>query len=161
VIQAANLATSYTQGPDFIPAYFGSVPFGTLDKSEDSGSGLQEPKKFLSEPEGSSEAPAGWESFWRSHKNNQSAIPPTVDWAHEMVLVAAVGERAEAGDSVEIRRVISTGEGTQVNVFERVPGDFCSPAARKHSPIHIILAPRTEAPIRFSNIELERVSCGN
>jgi hypothetical protein len=88
------------------------------------------------------------------------AVPPPVDWAEEVVLVAAVGVRSEAGDSVEIRRILQTGEGTQVTLFERVPGDFCSPAAREHFPVHIVVAPRTALPIRFSEIQKERVPCG-
>jgi len=78
-----------------------------------------------------------------------------------MALVAAVGMRTEAGDSVEVRRVLQTGEGTQVSLFERIPGDFCSPASRDHYPVHIIVAPRTLLPIAFSEVVQERVPCGD
>jgi len=161
VIQAAILVRDFTQGDNFQSAYLGSVPFGTLDRSEDSGANLDSAVVFLSVPEGNPNPPTGWLNFWKTHNNTSpSAIPP-VDWTREMALVAAVGLRTEAGDSVEIRKVIQTGIGTQVTLFERVPGDFCSPAARDHHPVHVIVAPRTLEPIRFNDLVTERVSCGN
>lgn len=159
VIQAAILVREFTQ-PEFVSAYLGSVPFGTLDRSEDSGAELLGPKEFVGRPAGSPATPPGWFQFWRTHTGQPLSQPPPVDWANEMVLVAAVGERSEAGDSVEVRRVLQTGEGTQVTLFERVPGDFCSPAARNHYPVHIVVAPRTALPVRFNEVVKERVSCG-
>ena len=160
VIQAAVLVVGFTQGSEFQSAYSGSIPFGTLDRGEDSGAGLLVPKAFISFPYGSGNEPPDWQIFWRAHRGDPAAVPPEVDWSREMVLVAAVGTRTEAGDSVEIRRVLQTGEGTQVTLFERVPGNFCSPAARIHSPVHIVVAPLTLQPLRFSEIVTERVHCG-
>jgi hypothetical protein len=160
VIQAAILVRDFTQGEGFVSAYVGSVPFGTLDRGEESGARLDEPRVFLSIPAGSSVAPTGWTIFWQIHKGDFGAIPPDVDWSREMVLVAAVGQRGEAGDSVEVRQVIQSGEGTLVSLFERIPGDFCSPASRTHYPVHIVVAPRTREPIRFSDVVQERVPCG-
>ena len=160
VIQATILVREFTQGPGFSSAYLGSIPFGTLDRGEDSGARLEQPRVFLSVPAGSSKAPTGWVSFWQSHQENLVALPPEVDWSQEMVLVAAVGVRSEAGDSIEVRRVLQTGESTQVSLFERIPGDFCSPASKNHYPFHIVVAPRTREPIRFSEVVTERVPCG-
>lgn len=160
VIQAAILVRDFTQGGNFVSAYWGSVPFGTLDRGEDSGARLDEPMVFLSVPAGNPNPPTGWLAFWNAHSGELSRGIPQVDWAAEMVLVAAVGVRGEAGDSVEVRRVLQTGEGTQVSLFERVPGDFCSPAARDHYPVHIVVAPRTLLPVRFSHVVTERVPCG-
>jgi hypothetical protein len=161
VIQAAILEREYTQGPDFFSAYFGSVPFGTLDRGEESGAELSGPDHFVGKALGNPATPPGWVQFWRDHRQDPVAVPPPVNWAEEMVLVAAVGERREAGDSVEVRRVLQTGEGTQVTLFERVPGDFCSPAARRHFPVHIVVAPRKALPIEFSEVVTERVPCGS
>ena len=160
VIQAAILVRDFSLGTGFVSAYSGSVPFGTLDKAEDSSALPGDPRAFFSGVEGSLDTPKGWVDFWRSHVGNPTAQPPVVDWANEMVFVAAVGRRQEAGDSVEVRRVLQTGEGTVVTLFERIPGDFCSPAARDHYPIHIVVAPRTLLPIQFSDFVTERVPCG-
>ena len=160
VIQAAILVRDFTVGRNFLSAYRGSVPFGTLDRAEDSGALLEAPRTFMSRAEGILETPEGWAQFWRDHTKDPGAKPPIVDWANEMVLVAAVGERSEAGDSIEVRRVLQTGDGTEVPVFERIPGDFCSPAAKDHYPVHIVVSPRTLLPIRFSDLVTERVPCG-
>jgi hypothetical protein len=160
VIQAAILVRDFTQGEDFVSAYLGSVPFGTLDKNEESGAELEEPLAFYSVPEGNPRPPTNWVNFWRTHRGSQFVEEPHVEWSHEMVLVAAAGLRTEAGDSIEVRRVVQTAEGTVVSVFERIPGDFCSPAARDHYPIHIVVAPRTRLPIEFTWGETERVPCG-
>jgi hypothetical protein len=160
VVQAAILVRDFTQGEDFTSSYLGSVPFGTLDRSEDSGAELDGPTSFYSVPEGNPDVPTNWLAFWQAHNGTPAQDIPMVDWSREMVLVAAVGVRTEAGDSVEVRRVLQTGEGTQIALFERGPGDFCSPAARDHYPIHIVVAPRTRLPIRFSEVITERVPCG-
>lgn len=77
-----------------------------------------------------------------------------------MVLVAAVGERHEAGDSVEVRRVVPADGGTLAEAFERVPGNFCSPAERTHVPFHVVVAPLAPLPVTFPEIVVERVPCG-
>lgn len=161
VIQAAILERDFTQGDDFVSAYYGSVPFGELGRSENSGAGLEEPRVFYSVPEGNPNPPTGWFTFWKAHNNTLPSAVPVVNWTYEMAVVAAVGLRTEAGDSVEVRRVISTGDRTQIDLYERIPGDFCSPAARDHYPVHIIVAPRTPLDtIQFSEVKLERVPCG-
>lgn len=160
LVQAAILARDRTLRSGYEYAYSGSVPYGTLDRGEDSGAELPQSRAFLSSRPGVLETPEGWTSFWRAHTGNPTGHPPVVDWANEMVLVAAAGKRTEAGDSIEFRRILQTGEGTQVTLFERVPGNFCSPAARDHYPVHIVVAPRTLPPVEFREIQEERVPCG-
>jgi len=77
-----------------------------------------------------------------------------------MVILAAVGRRLEAGDSVKVRRVLPIDQGTRIEIVERVPGDFCSPAAREGYPFHLVVAPRAQAPIQFADPIVERVPCG-
>jgi hypothetical protein len=161
VIQAAILVRDFTQGPDFVSAYVGSVPFGTLDRGEDSGAGLDGPTVYSSVPAGNPNPPTGWLKFWADHNGTAPRDIPEVDWTKEMVVVAWVGMRTEAGDSVEVRRILQVAERTEVFLYERVPGDFCSPAARDHFPIHIVVAPRTRQPTDFGDLVQERVPCGN
>ena len=99
-----------------------------------------------------------WSAFWLEHSGN--AEPPEGDFDSEMVIVGAVGQRHEAGDSVEVRQILQVDDGTLTHLFERVPGNFCSPVARTHYPFHIVVSPRTPSPIRFADIGLEEVSCG-
>lgn len=162
VIVAATLARDFTVGHDFNSVYRGTIPFGTLSRGDDPGDALDGPRGFRSDEPASGEAPAGWLQFWNGLP--EGGEPPPVDWSHEMVMVAAVGERFEAGDSVEVRRIVTVGSGVQtstvVEFVERVPGDFCSPAARNVRPFHVVVAPRTPGTIRFTKLATERVPCG-
>jgi hypothetical protein len=160
VIQAAILVRDFTQGSRFSSTYLGSVPFGTLDRGEDSGAHLEEPKIFVTIPSGNPRPPTGWEIFWAAHNGARHDEIPEVDWSTEMVIVAEMGLRAEAGDSIEVRQILQLGDSTRVNLVERVPGDYCSPAARDHYPFHIIVAPRTAEPITFGKVDTVRVPCG-
>ena len=72
----------------------------------------------------------------------------------------SVGVREEAGDSVEVRKILPVDQGTLIEVWERVPGDFCSPASRTHVPYHVVVSPLTPEPQRFSDVRIERVPCG-
>jgi hypothetical protein len=150
VVLAIQLARNRTVGEGFLGAYNGSVPFGTLDRGENTTSGLTAPAYVVTDQQ--------WQAFWVSHRG--AGTPPQVDFENEIVVVAAVGAREEAGDSVEVRRVLEVGNGTLTEVYERVPGDFCTPAARSHTPFHIVVAPRTPSPTRFADIRREEVSCG-
>lgn len=150
VVTAAQLVRDATVGPDFVSAYHGSVPFGTLDRGEDTDAFQTAPTYILDDE--------AWLAFWSRHSGTSS--PPAVDFENELVVVAAVGAREEAGDSVEVRRILQVDDGTLTYVLERVPGDFCSPAARPHVPFHIVVSPRTPGPYRFADIETERVTCG-
>jgi hypothetical protein len=152
VVSAAIGVTNGTVGPEFISAYHGSVPFGTLARGEDTSPTVPAPLYLLDD--------ASWLDFWQSHTGGTS--PPEVDFTAEMVIVAAVGVREEAGDSVEVRRILQVSDGTLTYVLERTPGDFCSPAARTHVPFHVVVAPRSlaPAPYRFADIEKELVTCG-
>lgn len=152
VAAAALLARDYVLGEPFESTYAGSLPFGTLDRGEDSGVELTSSFLIASRQE--------WEFFWAQHSES-SRPAPTVDFAQDVVIVGAVGLRQEAGDSVEIRRVLPVGESTFVQRVERVPGDFCSPAERNHYPFHIVVTPSIPLPVRFVEpVAVERVPCG-
>jgi hypothetical protein len=147
--QATLLAREATVG-DTASAYLGSVPFGTLDRGERSASPLTAPAVYIDAP--------GFHAFWAGHA--PGTAPPAVDFSTDMVVVGLVGVRHEAGDSVEVRRILQVGLGTLLEVVERVPGNFCSPAARTRVPYHVVVAPRTPVPHQFAAIKVEYPPCG-
>ena len=146
----AGAARNATWGPQRLSAYHGSVPFGTLARGDETLAMPSAPFPVLDD--------AAWSAFWLEHSGGPEA--PEVDFDSEMVIVGAVGPRAEAGDSVEVRRILPVDIGTLAHVYERIPGDFCSPVARRHYPFHIVVSPRTPSPIQFAELGLERVPCG-
>lgn len=147
---ATLLAREATVGGRWTSAYHGTVPFGTLDRGEDSRSPITAPVTYIDA--------GGFQAFWTEHAPGRPV--PTVDFASEMVVVGIVGSRKEAGDSVEVRRILQVDQGTVMEVVERIPGEFCSPAARTHVPFHVVVAPRTPIPHRFAEVRKEPVSCG-
>ncbi len=149
VINAAALVRDFTVGSSFTSEYRGSVPFATLARGEGLGTVLNSPLALTAENE--------FLAFW---SGAGLGTVPTVDFATEMVIVAAFGVRSEAGDSVEVRRVLPVETGTLVEVVERVPGNFCSPASRQQVPYHVVVLPRVSTPIRFAELRVERVPCG-
>lgn len=153
VAQAAILLRQPTVGESFTSVYQDTAPFATVAKGEDSEAVLPEPRTILDANE--------WAAFWSEHTGG-SAAPPPVDFERDLVIVAAVGERQEAGDSVEVRSVLPLGSRTLVRIVERVPGDFCSPVARTHTSFHIVRAPRAHIPlpVEFIEAESELVPCG-
>jgi hypothetical protein len=153
VIQATLLVREFTIGADFRSTYTGSVPFATLDRGEDSASNLTGSLVILDEP--------SWLDFWADHKSDDPlSTAPLVDFSRDQVIVGAVGRRLEAGDSVEVRKILQLEGGTVTEVVERIPGNFCSPLARTHTPFHIVIAPMTAQPMSFRTSAVEKVPCG-
>lgn len=150
IAQAAILARDYTVGERVTSAYAGSVPFRSLDRGHDLVSGDRTSKVFTDS--------ADFRSFWGQAAGGRPL--PAVDFSKEMVILGVAGVREEAGDSVEVRRILQVDQGTLIEVWERVPGDFCSPVAQVHTPYHVVVAPITPSPLRFSQVQVELVPCG-
>lgn len=152
VVQAAQLVRDLTVGAarPFQSSYAGSLPFATLLRGGD-----------LTEevPDGGVIRDADtWETFWRS-VDGSGTTAPDVDFDTQLVLVGVLGQREEAGDSLEVRRVLPVEFGTRVELVERIAGDFCSPAELRHTPFHVVVAPAVPDPVRFTRLPVERVAC--
>ena len=153
VVEAARILRDFTvnQSGGFRSAYAGSLPFATLVRGEDlevepPGAGVIRDRK-------------AFEAFWEA-VSPDGASPLQVDFDEEVVLVAAVDSlRYEAGDSVEVRRVLPVQVGARVEYVERVAGDFCSPATFVHRPFHVVVAPAIPSPVTFTALIPERVPC--
>ena len=163
VIQVSLRARDFTLGANFDGyAYTGSLPFATLQRGTRTGMELDKPTFFRS-PDGEKqrEAPQGWLDFWKKHTAASGREPPEIDWAKEMVLVAAIGVRHEAGDSAEVRRVLLVGDerDAKFEVVEREPGDYCAPAERTVRPYHIAVTPKTRGTVSYG-VRVEKVPCG-
>jgi hypothetical protein len=150
LVVATLLAREATVGGRWTSTYLGTVPFGTLDRGEDSRSSVGAPVTYIDA--------GGFQAFWSEHAPGRPL--PAVDFPREMVVVGIVGTRKEAGDSVEVRRILQVDQGTVIEVVERLPGNFCAPASRTHVPYHVVVAPRTPIPHRFADVRVDSISCG-
>lgn len=159
VIHIVMRARDFTLGADFGRyAYTGSLPFATIERGADTGMKLTQPVLFR-RAGGEDVAPPEWLDFWQDHTGGSGKGPPRIDWADEMVIVATLGERHEVGDSVEVRRVLHTGEEVKFELARRIPGDYCAPVSRAIWPYHIAVTPRSGDPESYG-LRVERVPCG-
>ena len=164
VIQIALRARDFTLGEDFDQyAYTGSLPFATIERGTQSGIEFGEGLLMFRSPDDGDqgEEPEAWSRFWEAHTAGDRARPQ-IDWARDMVAVAAVGWRDESGYSVEVRRVLLIGgqqvTGTKIEAVEQVPGDYCTPAVRDLWPYHIVVTPRGPSSRSFS-LRVEKIPC--
>jgi len=156
IITAAQLVRSFTLGDASASTYAGTLPFATLDQGEDSP-GMPEGARVFRSTQ--SRPPAAFVEFWEEHAGPGTPLPE-VNWPQEMAVLAAVGSRPEAGDEVQVRRVVNVGAALRIEFVERIPGDFCSPAARTIHPFHLIVLPTSPLPAEFASPQVERVPCG-
>jgi hypothetical protein len=156
VITAAQLVRGFTVGDQGRSAFEGSLAFATLARGDQSPARPVSPQVFVS---ASDAPPLAFIQFWERHAGVGTPLPP-VDWAREMVLLAAAGERTEAGRELRVRRILPVGTATLIEVVEDIPGDFCSPAAANRTPFHLIRAPKGPIPILFGEILPNRFPCG-
>jgi hypothetical protein len=156
VVNAIRRARSFTLGDDLVSTYDATVPYGTHAQGERSRTLPDGPIAFVSS---TGSVPPAFLEFWEEHAEPGDFLP-SVDWANEIVFFAAVGERGEAGGSVHIRRVLNLPGQTRVEISERVPGDFCTPAAKVTFPYHLVVVPTVPTPVEFFFPPTERVPCG-
>ncbi len=152
VASVAIRARRLVLGQTWQSVYSGSIPFLTLEKGDQPGFEV-DTRAFVGS---GGEPPPAWSEFW-DRLSDEAEWPVSIDWSNEFVLVASGGTREEAGDSVEVRRVLRTLDETRVEAVLRTPGHFCAPAARRGRPYHVVLAPKS-LPVHFRTV-VERVSC--
>jgi hypothetical protein len=102
---------------------------------------------------------AAWQTAWTALRegSNLPAEPPAVDFAHQMVILAAM-ETQSCVSRVTIRSVTRTAGALVVDVLEAPPAPNCV-CITSERPIHLIRLERVDLPERF---EVERgvTSCG-
>lgn len=108
-------------------------------------SGINQKKRFVIKSE------EEWATTWASiSKNRDPKRPaPRVDFARNMVVVAAMGQRLTGGFSVEIGSVQLNGSTLSVEVRETSPGPACATSGVITFPIAAELVPRTEGEVTF------------
>ncbi len=161
VVTAGQLARFFTLGEASTSTYAGTIPFAALQQGDNSMARAEAPEAFVS---GDGDVPLDFVQFWSDHEGPMAPLP-RVDWASEFVILVAVGSRTEAGHVVRARRVLPLGQanGTRVEMMERVPGDFCSPAAVVTYPFQLVVVPvgGIHVPIEFTDPQVERIPCGS
>jgi hypothetical protein len=91
-----------------------------------------------------------WEGTWAQLNNGLVAGPlPAVDFAREMVVFVAIGERSSAGTNVRIDRVDADGASATVAYTVTEPGAGCMTAQVITSPVVAARTARVSGEVRF------------
>src|SRR5688572_24543852 len=90
-----------------------------------------------------------WSATWSRIHAAQQPPPPLVqpDFATEMAVVAAMGEKASGGFDISIDSVTRHERGSIVYVTEKIPGPSCMTTGALTQPVHAVRAPRTDGDI--------------
>ena len=103
---------------------------------------------------------AEWAARWATAFARQTSIPalPTVNFARDMVLVAALGARPSGGYDIAIEGVAPEEAGAVVLVTSTVPSDECGYTAAITTPVVMLRVGAVADGIRFLE-EAETRSC--
>lgn len=91
-----------------------------------------------------------WSRLWAEMVGSGGAVSaPRVDFAKDNVLVAAMGEKHEAGYRIDISSVESSNGILRVIISNIVPTPGCSGADVITTPLAAVIIPRTSSAISF------------
>lgn len=144
---AVLLAAACTASPSAVPSRT-EVPAGTpVTLTELTGysrhhSGIGETSRMVVASE------AAWNSVV-GRIYSQGAQRPAIDFASEMVIVAAMGGRPTGGYRITVERAVRTASEVVVEVVETSPGRSCGTTQALTAPVHAVRIARQDVPVRF------------
>lgn len=101
---------------------------------------------------------AQWAEVWARLWNNQRPLPPlpAVDFAREVVIVAAMGSRPTGGYGVRVQDAAVQANQVVVRAVETSPGSGCVTTQAFTAPADVVKLPRTDRPVRFETVAAVR-----
>lgn len=111
-------------------------------------SGLREPLQRVVRDEG--EWREVWSAIWRNHAPKPSL--PTVDFAREMVVVAALGERPTGGYGILISSASEAAGGLAIEVRAISLVGACGTTQALTQPVDAARVTRRDGPVVFKTI---------
>jgi protease stability complex PrcB-like protein len=118
-----------------------AVPFATLAKGLSSG--VAEPAQLVVR------SPTDWVALWGRHTRTQTAPPPPVDFARDMVVALFLGERPTGGYAVEITQIERTDASLSIRYRTTRPDPSAIRTQALTQPFHLIKLPRADGPVTF------------
>jgi hypothetical protein len=97
-----------------------------------------------------------WTAIWRSHSPEPAL--PSIDFAREMVVVAALGARPTGGYSIFIDAASENASGVAIQIRSASPGPGCAVTLAMTNPVDIARLPRRMGPVTFVEKQ-ETVDC--
>jgi hypothetical protein len=92
-----------------------------------------------------------WASVWQTAFALQTPVPPrpAVDFATEMVVVAALGARPSGGYGITIDDLVAEGGGLTVFVTATSPGRTCFTTQAFTQPVEMVRVRAVPGPVSF------------
>jgi hypothetical protein len=91
-----------------------------------------------------------WAALWAEMVNvGDPKTPPHVDFSREDVVVAAMGEKREAGYSIAIVAVAYGSDAARIAVSSSVPGPMCNSAEVISAPLNAVRVKKLDGPVIF------------
>jgi hypothetical protein len=108
-------------------------------------SGLIEPQRLVVRD------PLAWAETWAVIWARHSPLPqlPQVDFAHEMLVVVALGERLTGGYGILVDSAVATTDHVDIWIRAISPGSGCAVTLALSQPVDIARLPRGEGVVRF------------
>ena len=92
-----------------------------------------------------------WRLYW--HRVHARVLPlpplPSVDFARDMVILAALGSRRSGGYGIRVDSAYDAGEFVEVVVWRSSPGSGCLVTAALSQPVDVVRIPARRVPVRF------------
>ena len=95
---------------------------------------------------------AAWQALWARLNSNASPTPalPAVDFAKDMLVVAAMGMKGHGGYKIAITAATEAAGKVTVEVTETSPGARCMNAMMMTSPVVVAKVPRRAGDVTFN-----------
>ena len=92
-----------------------------------------------------------WRNVWQAIHRRMVPVPPIppVDFAREMVIVAAMGKRPSGGFAIRVDSAMDLGDSLEIVVRTEAPGQGCLRDASITQPLDLVLLPARPLPVRF------------
>jgi PrcB C-terminal len=84
--------------------------------------------------------PATWTHFW---SEVGAGVRPQVDFANDLVIAVAAGERTTGGHDIEVRRVTRVGNELRIEVLETFPSEGCVTTQATTAPVDVVMVAAT------------------
>lgn len=109
-------------------------------------SGLTDPQRLVIRDQ------VAWAAVWAAMWPDGSAQPlPQVDFAREVLVVVALGQRPTGGYGILVDSATATPSGLSVRIRTISPGPRCAVTQSLTQPVDIARLPRSEAAVRFQD----------
>jgi hypothetical protein len=95
-----------------------------------------------------------WEKLWHRHQpeSNKRVAPPSIDFARDMLLIAAMGRQRSGGYAIEFSRAELIDARLRVWVRSKQPSPGQVQIQALTAPFVIVVVPRSEAEVEFIDV---------